>query len=391
VRRTSFIIAVSIAVVAGLAQPALAAWKGTTISSNGGSPTTSLVVGPDGRTYVAWQSRGSDELYWARKTATSWRRTTVTGQSTFLACYEADLDSMGPSAAFLPGGDAVIASVCSGDGGYRAMFSRLTGSTWTTTRVGFTPTSSSCDTSATDADLVVSPGGKPVIFTTDQCLQGVYGFFRTPTGWKDHWVLKGGCCSPFRFGSMSLAVDPSTGKIAMAWVGDVFGRSSLFFEEFSWNGDPVAGSSHSFTLPNGDVPYDGPSLKIASDGTAYIAFREGTTPGTALGSAYSFLAMTTRTAGVWSTPASIDDSVQFTGGEPDLSLVGGTFHIAYYDNTNEDLRYARSPDGSTWTLGTIATAGDSGNYPSLGITATGDVRISYFHRSDNSLRAVAGP
>ena len=80
-----------------------------------------------------------------------------------------------------------------------------------------------------------------------------------------------------------------------------------------------------------------------------------------------------------------------SGGEPDLSLAGGTFHIAYYDGTNKDLRYATSPDGSTWTLSTIATAGDSGNYPSLGITGTGGVRISYHHQSDSSLRAITGP
>ena len=46
---------------------------------------------------------------------------------------------------------------------------------------------------------------------------------------------------------------------------------------------------------------------------------------------------------------------------------------------------------STWTLSTIATAGDSGDHASLGMTATGGVRISDFHKSDNSLPAIIGP
>jgi hypothetical protein len=367
----------------------------STIANNGNSdsPTSRILVGPTGRTYATWVTQGSDELHWAKQTSTGWRETTVTGQNTFVACYDADYDGVGPSARFLKNGDAAIASACeSFAGGAKTMFSELTSTGWKTTKVGIGPSSSSCTTSPSDVELVLSPKGKPVILTTDVCTRGIYGFFRTRTGWNKKWVIKGGgCCGSFMYGAMSAAIDPSNGALAIADIGDTYGRSGLEIEEFTWNGNPVAGSTHSFLLPNSDVPYGEPSLAFAADGSGYIAFQEGTAPGTPLGSAYSFLASATRTAGVWGTPVPIDDSVQFTGGEPDLSLAGGTFHIAYYDNTNKDLRYGTSPDGSTWSLSTIAAAGDSGNYPSLALTGTGGVRISYYHKSDTSLRAIAGP
>jgi hypothetical protein len=386
---------VSIAVIAAFAQPAFAAWDVSTIANHGNSdsPTSRILVSPTGRTFATWVTQGSDELHWGKQTASGWRDTIVTGANTFVACYDVSYDGVGPAATFLPNGDAAIASACeSFSGGSKTMFSELTSTGWTTTKVGLGPSSSQCATSATDVELVVSPKGKPVILTTDGCLGGIYGFFRTATGWKKKWVVKGGgCCGQFRYGAMATAIDPTNGMIAVVTNGDVYGRSSIGVEEFAWNGDPVIGSTHNFILPNGDVPYGEPSLAFANDGTAYLAFQEGTPPGTALGSAYSFLAMSTRSASVWGTPASIDSAVQFTGGEPDLSLAGGSFHIAYYDSMNKDLRFATSPDGTTWTLSTIASAGDSGNYPSLAITATGGVRIAFYHKSDTSLRAIVGP
>jgi hypothetical protein len=394
-RRTSMIVAICIVLSGLVAQPASATWQQSTVSDmgNSDSQTSRIVIAPTGRTYVTWQTQGSDELYWAKKTSTGWRRTTVTGGNTYVACYDPENDWMGPSATFLPNGDAAIASACeSFAGGSKTMFSRLTGKGWTTTKVGYGPSNSSCTTSATDIDLIVSPSGKPVIFTTDQCLRGIYGFFRTSTGWRGHWVLKGGgCCGAFRYGAMSLAVDPSNGKIAMAEIGDVYGRSGLEFQEFNWKGDPIVGSLHSFVLPNGDAPYGEPSLAFAADGTAYLAFQEGTQPGTDPSFAYSFLTLAERTGGVWGTPTAIDNAVQFTGGDLDLSLGGGSFHIAYSDDTNKDLRLATSPDGTTWTLSTIFANGNTGHFPSVAVASNGETCISFYHRTDTSLRAVFGP
>lgn len=384
--------AASLVVVFASAIPAQATWDQTTVSNfgNSDSQTSSLVISPDGGTFVAWDTQGSDDLYWARRSATGWRKTQVAG-GTFVACYSYQHDWVGPSAGFLPDGTPQIASTCDDSGGGRVMYSRLTKSGWNTVTVGHGPTGYPCSTSATDIDLISGPKGKPVIFTTDWCTKGVLGFFRTNGVWKTVPVIEGGCCSAFRMGAMSLAVDPSNGQIAMALNADVFGRSGLYFQEFTWAGDQVPGSFHSFVLPNGDAAYSEPSLAFAPDGTAYIAFQEGSAYGAPLDSAYSFLALLTRTAGTWGAPRTIDDAVTFTGGEPSMSLAGGTFHIAYQDDTTRDLRYATSPDGTTWTFDTILSKGDTGHFPSLAITASGAARISFYNRSDTALRAVSGP
>ncbi len=393
-RRSLLISAGCVALLASLAQPAAATWTESTVSNfgNSDSQTSRMLLSPSGDAYVAWQAQGSDELFWAQKTSTGWQKTTVTGENTFAACYTSNNAHMGPSAVLLPKGGAAIASACASyTGPSKTMFSQLKGSTWTTTKVGYGPSNSSCSTSATDVDLVVSPGGKPVIFTTDQCLGGVYGFFRTPSGWRSHWVLKGCLCGPFAYGAMSLAVDPATGNIAMAMNGDVFGRDQMFFEEFDWKGNPIDGTYHSFALGSGDSACGEPSLAFTPTGTAYLAFQEGTPPDTDPSAAYSFLALSRGTATGWRVRTKVDTSQQFIGAEPDLSLAGGSFRIAYYDDTNKDLRMATSTDAATWTLETIASKANTGRFPSLAVSSTGGVGISYYRPKDTSLRATFGP
>jgi hypothetical protein len=188
---------------------------------------------------------------------------------------------------------------------------------------------------------------------------------------------------------MSLAVDPLTDKIAMTENGDVFGRSGLEFQEFNWNGSVVAGSYKSFGLPNGDAPYGEPSLAFLPDGTAHIAFQEGSAYGTAAGSAYAFLALVSRVGGTWGSPVTVDDAVQFTGAEPSLSLAGGTFHVAYQDATTFDLRYATSADATTWSAETVPATKRTGFFPSLALTNSGAARMSYYNTSNTSLRSVS--
>jgi hypothetical protein len=388
-------MAASITMLVIVAQPASATWDPllVTDTGNSSSPTSRMLVASNGTFYVTWQSEGSDELYWAKRLATGYRERVVNGANTIASCYTTENDYMGPSATILPNGQFAIASACEAfTAGSPTLYTVHTSGGWKTTTVGYGPDDPNCANSATDVDLIVSPTGQPVIFTTDECLKGVYGFFHTATGWQGRWVVdSGGCCSAFRFGSMSLAVDPLTGDIAMAMNTDDYGREGMYFEEFDWKGAPVAGSYHGFTLPNGDVPYGEPSLAFENDGTGYVAYQEGTPPGTASGSATTFLALAERSAsGQWSRRR-VDHAVQFTGGEPDLSLAGGSFHIAYRDDTTKDLRIATSPDGVTWTTETIAGAGDNGNFPSIAVASDGRVGISFYHRTDTSLRSIFGP
>jgi len=52
-------------------------------------------------------------------------------------------------------------------------------------------------------------------------------------------------------------------------------------------------------------------------------------------------------------------------------------HISYYDDTNEDLKYATNASGS-WQTYTIDSGGAVGEYTSIAIDSNDKVHISYF-------------
>lgn len=60
-------------------------------------------------------------------------------------------------------------------------------------------------------------------------------------------------------------------------------------------------------------------------------------------------------------------------------------HIAYYDETNGDLKYATNSSGA-WVTSTIESTGTVGTYVSLEITGDDDIYISYFDTTNNSLK-----
>jgi hypothetical protein len=66
-------------------------------------------------------------------------------------------------------------------------------------------------------------------------------------------------------------------------------------------------------------------------------------------------------------------------------------YVAFHDETNGDLRYGTSPDGVAWSTQAIVTDGDLGDFPSLGITAAGGVRVSFHDTINTALKYVAGP
>ena len=379
--------------VALSALPAHATWSRAVIANfgNSDSHTSSLVISPTSRAFVAWQSQGGDELYWAKRTSRGWDVTTVNGENTFTGCYESENDWVGPSAAFLPDGTPQIASVCIDfPGGEGVLYSAKIAGVWSTKTIGYGPVGP-CDSSASDIDLIDSPTKhQPVIVITDPCTQSLTGFFFDGSSWIRK-TLVSGTTGPFRYGALSLAVDPTNGKLAVAFNGDVYGRGGLILKEFSWGGKPVPGSTVIFDPPQGDVATGEPSLAFLPDGTGFLAFQESTPYGTPSGSAYAFLALVTRTSGAWSTAVSVDASVLHTGAEPSLSLSGGTLHVAYHDTTNGDLRYATSSDGSLWTSETIAGRDDVGNFPALAVTQGGKALIAHYNLTATALVSSIGP
>jgi len=65
----------------------------------------------------------------------------------------------------------------------------------------------------------------------------------------------------------------------------------------------------------------------------------------------------------------------------------GQPHIAYYDATNANLRYARY-NLTAWFTETVATAGDVGRYASLALDATGQPHIAYYDLTNHELHYV---
>jgi hypothetical protein len=66
------------------------------------------------------------------------------------------------------------------------------------------------------------------------------------------------------------------------------------------------------------------------------------------------------------------------------------YYVTYYDNTNKDLKFAVSSDGgATWTPSTIDSDGDVGKYSSLAWDTASSVEIlivSYFDDTNNDLK-----
>ena len=65
----------------------------------------------------------------------------------------------------------------------------------------------------------------------------------------------------------------------------------------------------------------------------------------------------------------------------------GNSHVAYYDFTNEDLKYASNTGGS-WSVETVMESGEVGMFVSLAIDLNGFVHISYYDRKNNLLKYI---
>lgn len=84
------------------------------------------------------------------------------------------------------------------------------------------------------------------------------------------------------------------------------------------------------------------------------------------------------------------DATGITGVTPSLAIDAfGDPHVAYYDSTGLDLRYARKIRGGPWTVEVVASAGNVGYGPSLVLDAAGVPRISYYDVTNGDLRLAS--
>jgi hypothetical protein len=395
-RPSSVAISVSFVLAIAWSSPASAAWTETEVRDFGDSDseTSSLVLSPSGRPFVAWQRRGSNDLFWAKRTANGWDRTEVAKDPDFTQCYTSENPYVGPSATFAPNGTPRIASVCIAVGGGSPVLYTTQTATgrWKTLQVGRGASGTSCDSSATDVDIANDPGGKPFIVMTDQCTKKVVGFYRQNNDWRRVTMLSPGSLAPFMFGAISVATDPTSGRLAMALNTDVYGRGQLLIEAFTWRGVWLQDAEVVVTpLPDGNAVYGEPDLRFTQDGTGYLAFQAGSAYGTPAADQFGFLGLMTRDSGIWSPPATIDDAVTVTGADPTLWVSSDLLHVAYRDETNGDLRYATSSDGTSWTAETVFGPHDTGLYPDLIVTPGGIAHLTYHDSSSTALMSTKGP
>jgi hypothetical protein len=63
----------------------------------------------------------------------------------------------------------------------------------------------------------------------------------------------------------------------------------------------------------------------------------------------------------------------------------GNSHITFYDVTNADLKYAALSSGA-WSVATLDSAGDVGQYSSIELTSAGVVLVSYYNATNGDLK-----
>jgi hypothetical protein len=95
---------------------------------------------------------------------------------------------------------------------------------------------------------------------------------------------------------------------------------------------------------------------------------------------------TRSTSGLWSATETIDKSGNDVGATLSLALdPTGKPSIAYYDNTEGDLEYARF-DGIAWKRSTLDSLKTVGQFPSLAFQTNGQPIVAYYRKTSRDLR-----
>ncbi len=383
-RRMLPALVVALLLVSVAVQPAFAWQHPVRIDNFGNSQdqTTSMLIGQGG-IFLAFAYRGSDDLFWSKRTADGWKRTPVLGQDTFTNCYDGENPAIGPSAAFAPDGSPRIASACIAvGGGARILYTSRIGGVWETETVGYGPSHTGTDSSATSMTLTMSPTGKPWIVFADNGSKDISRYRRVHGDWQLQQLVQGvDVCCGNQGKYVDASTNPATGRLGVAWTNRFNDEGVLMYAEFNTRGRVVGNVE---LVPFGGLQTFGkPSLAYRSNGDPAIAVQQsdGVTTGPA---------MALRTGGVWAAHP-IDASVTNGGLHPALDVTGDVFRVAYPDDANGDLRFASSTDGIAWTAVTPVSDGDVGDTPSLAVNAAGRVTIAYYDASRTALRSVTGP
>lgn len=125
------------------------------------------------------------------------------------------------------------------------------------------------------------------------------------------------------------------------------------------------------------------SIAIDGGGIPHVAYFE---------KANVRLMYATRVGGVWVTQEIHGVAGTDLGRQNSIAVNASTgqVHVAYYDFTNGDLRYARKDPGNAWVLRLVDTIGDVGGFPSISTGSAGAVLIGYFDETNHQLKLAIG-
>jgi len=83
--------------------------------------------------------------------------------------------------------------------------------------------------------------------------------------------------------------------------------------------------------------------------------------------------------------STIDDA-GIVGQHASIAIRWGRTHVAYYDMTNQDLKYAVSDDDKTWKIEVVDSNGNVGEYASICVDIKGVPHISYYDGTNHDLK-----
>lgn len=366
------------ALAAGSVRPASAWTTGTVDARVGDSTRTSVGVTSSGRVAVAWQNGlYGGGLWYATHSAKGWHKTEVDKDG--FGCYD---NTTGPSMQFRPGVGPRIASVCNAQAGsyeIPIMLAAQNDGSWTSKQVSHLDEYNDEENlRVTNVALCIDPStGVPSIFTGDTNSADVTWFTNASGHWTHTWVFPPGNGFGVNGPYVACAYDGTTGSLSLAAKWNSQGPGSLAVYTY----DATGKTWSQFYLPT-DEAIGVPSLKFDGNGTAWIAYREGT-------STASHLEVADLPAGAPSwTVTTVDGSAANTGLSPSLGIRAGEPAVAYYDQTDGNLRFATF-DGTSWSTANVASTGTVGQFPSLRFNKT-TPEISFWSVSGKSIRWAQG-
>lgn len=196
--------------------------------------------------------------------------------------------------------------------------------------------------------------------------------------WGGSWVAPDGEI-PINLDPLTwfaVALDPARRpQVAMiSWVGDVF-----HIHQEPTGSMPIS----AVPQPAGAVPSGGTSLTVDASGAAHIGWHDAAGGG---------LYYSTNLSGSWTT-VPLDVVEGMTLGRFSAMAIHrptGRLHVAYYDETNRDLKYARKDPGAAWSRKVLDLTGDVGSHPSIAVDDSGAVHIAYRDETNKRLKIATG-